>query len=125
LVFHYIFIPWLQMELDLFITKFNRTAPRHNPIKILPHGHPIDIFTKPDRFKSCDSAIKLHPPYLEEVHLKYTPPDHFVFNLVSPAFPAEAHAFLQRSGLPVFNCNNAWVIFHNTLAYFESIVNDD
>ncbi|EGN94122.1 hypothetical protein SERLA73DRAFT_155882 [Serpula lacrymans var. lacrymans S7.3] len=125
LVFHYIFIPWLKMELDLFISRFNRTAPWHNPIKILPHGRPINIFTKLDQFKSCDFAIKLHPPYLKEVCLKYAPPDHFVFNLVPPAFATEAHAFLQRSGSPVVNCNNAWVIFHNTLAYFESIVNDD
>ncbi|OAX35434.1 hypothetical protein K503DRAFT_369762 [Rhizopogon vinicolor AM-OR11-026] len=71
LVFHYIFIPWLQHELDLFTERFNNTKPRYNMHKILPHGRPNDVFyhpEKPDsRYFSITSAAQFHQPVTDEL----------------------------------------------------------
>ncbi|EGN97396.1 hypothetical protein SERLA73DRAFT_75084 [Serpula lacrymans var. lacrymans S7.3] len=95
LTFHYIFIPWLQDELDLFVDRFNHTLPRHNRNKILPHGRPADIFEQPENFESQDFSI-LHLPSLNEVRNMYASPDHPVFELVPPAFAQQASAFISK-----------------------------
>jgi hypothetical protein len=70
LVPRYIFIPWLQHELDLFTERFNNAKPRYNMHKILPHGRPNDIFYHPEKFDSRDfsvsSAAQFHQPVTDE-----------------------------------------------------------
>ncbi|EGN94589.1 hypothetical protein SERLA73DRAFT_126061 [Serpula lacrymans var. lacrymans S7.3] len=117
LVFHYVFIPWIQQELDCFIERFNNTKSQHNSHKLLPHGHPIDIFNKPEQFESRDFAVKLHPPYLIEVRNKYAPPDHAVFNLVPPAFALQACTFSDAANYPPVSWDNVWDIYIHLLKH--------
>ena len=69
LVFQYIFIPWLQHELDIFTERFSNAKPRYNMHKILPHGRPNDIFYHPEKFDSRDfsvsSTAQFHQPVTE------------------------------------------------------------
>ena len=60
LVFQFVFIPWLQEELDQYIARFNDRKPRLNRKKVLPHGRPSDIFENPRKFGSEDFSVSLH-----------------------------------------------------------------
>lgn len=57
LVFHYVFIPWLQSELDTYREEANDTRPRFDKNKILPHGRPLEIFRHPEDYGTCDFAV--------------------------------------------------------------------
>ncbi|EGN95132.1 hypothetical protein SERLA73DRAFT_21814, partial [Serpula lacrymans var. lacrymans S7.3] len=124
LVFHYVFIPWIQQELDCFVDRFNRTKPQYNSHKLLPHGCPIDIFNQPEKFESRDFVVKIHPPYLTEVRNKYAPPDYHVFNLVPPAFALQARAISDAANYPPICCNNVWDIYVHLLEQFQNQPNN-
>ncbi|KAG1859233.1 hypothetical protein F4604DRAFT_1589202 [Suillus subluteus] len=38
MIFHWVFIPWLQCELDRYQDHVNNTLKRPNHHKVLPHG---------------------------------------------------------------------------------------
>ena len=64
LVFRWLFIPWLQVEIDAYVIRINSTRKRADRNKILPHGPPNDIFTSPERYGCLDfkvSVIKENP----------------------------------------------------------------
>ncbi|SJL03250.1 uncharacterized protein ARMOST_06602 [Armillaria ostoyae] len=54
LVFRYIFIPWLQQELDKYVIKNNTTKKRHNRKIARPNGVPLLIEQAPERFDAQD-----------------------------------------------------------------------
>ncbi|KAG1838765.1 hypothetical protein F4604DRAFT_1885393 [Suillus subluteus] len=100
LVFHFVFILWLQHELDLFANKFNNTKPHFNMHKILPHGRPNDIFDCPEKFDCRDFSVSC----LET----YTPSDHPIFLLVPQEFSQQATAFMSELGHTVLTHDNIW-----------------
>ena len=57
LVFHYVFLPYIQRELDTFRERFNLSKPRANRNKALPRGRPDDIFHNPETFGSKDFSV--------------------------------------------------------------------
>ncbi|EGO04956.1 hypothetical protein SERLA73DRAFT_68610 [Serpula lacrymans var. lacrymans S7.3] len=97
LVFHFVFIPVLQLELDLFVQQSNSTCPWHNKNKVLPHRRPDNIFQQSERWNFTDFLVKVHMPYLQQVWEKYACPGHKVYDLVPPAFNAQASAFFAES----------------------------
>ncbi|EGO21333.1 hypothetical protein SERLADRAFT_410757 [Serpula lacrymans var. lacrymans S7.9] len=121
LTFHYIFIPWLQDKLDLFVNRFNHTLSWHNRNKILPHERPANIFEQPEHFQSQDFAVKVHLPSLAEVRKTYAPPEHHVFELVPAAFAQEASNFLRGAGSPVVMQDNAWDVYLSLLEHLTTL----
>jgi hypothetical protein len=57
LVFHWLAIPWMQSELDLYRTRSNGHMPRYNRRKLLPHGIPNEIFEHPEQYGSHDFKV--------------------------------------------------------------------
>ena len=57
LIFRYIAIPWLQAELDKFVSRFNNSPRRANWRKILPQGVPNLINSKPHLFGAKDFRV--------------------------------------------------------------------
>lgn len=57
LVFRWIAIPWLQDEIDKWVLTRNRTAPRADNKKILPHGPPELIRSKPEHYGAVDFKV--------------------------------------------------------------------
>lgn len=57
LLFRWIAIPWIQDELDKWVLLRNRTAPRANKHKVLPHGIPAIIRQKPEQFNVLDFKV--------------------------------------------------------------------
>jgi len=50
LVFLWLFVPWLQQELDNWRSKLNQFSKRADKHKVLPHGRPILIFEAAEEF---------------------------------------------------------------------------
>ncbi|KAF8549030.1 hypothetical protein OG21DRAFT_1488884 [Imleria badia] len=81
-VFRWLFIPWLQAELDLYCDQVNHTAKHYDRKKALPHGIPELIFTSPEDFGTLDFKVMIDPVVLDHVCELYVNPSHPVFDLV-------------------------------------------
>jgi hypothetical protein len=57
LVFRWLAIPWLQSELDKWVTIRNRTLPRADTKKVLPHGIPELMREKPEQFGALNFKV--------------------------------------------------------------------
>lgn len=62
MLFFYIFIPYLQQELDVFRDRYNKSQKRRDKNKILPHGPPTLIFQDASAygwqdFKVCNTNL--------------------------------------------------------------------
>ncbi|KAG0704749.1 hypothetical protein DFH29DRAFT_981365 [Suillus ampliporus] len=127
LVFHFIFIPWLQCELNLFAERFNNAKPHYNMHKILPHSRPNDIFYHPEKFGSQDFSVKVDGPSLDLVCHTYAPSDHPVFLLVPREFSEQAYAFMSELGHTKLTItrNNVWDMYADLLMCFQSIADKD
>ena len=62
LVFRWLAIPWLQAEVDRWLIQRNRTAPRADRNKILPHGIPTLIREKPHLYNAVDFKVPALTP---------------------------------------------------------------
>jgi hypothetical protein len=58
LVFRWLAIPWIQAEIDDWMDHRNRSKPRADKNKILPHGIPDIIRAKPERYGSFDFKVR-------------------------------------------------------------------
>ncbi|KAF8584518.1 hypothetical protein K439DRAFT_1238577, partial [Ramaria rubella] len=115
LLFRWLFIPWLQGELDAWRDSHNTTSKRANKNKILPHGRPQLIFEAPRMFDSLDFKIPLPQTALDEIRNKFTPADDPVFLLVPCAFDNLAHSIYASIGQPTIVCSTIWGIYTQML----------
>lgn len=130
-LFRWIAIPWLQGEIDNWVKFKNRTAPRKQRQKILPHGIPALIRSQPSHFNAydfmvCFNSLILYcthqfrqipvPPILfDEVEELYAPPDHPVFTLVPPFFHERVTELYVSIGEPEVTVGTFWDIYRNLL----------
>lgn len=59
MVFRWVFIPWLQRELDNYTHRVNNTAKRTDRNKILPHGIPNHIYESPETYGALDFKVRV------------------------------------------------------------------
>lgn len=57
LVFRWVFIPFLQHELDEYADRLNHTAKRADRNKVLPHGVPAHIYKEPEEYGVLDFKV--------------------------------------------------------------------
>jgi hypothetical protein len=69
MIFRWIFIPWLQHELDAYRERVNNTAKRADRNKVLPHGVPNHIFEHPEEYGALD--FKVSAIYLHDINVAY------------------------------------------------------
>ncbi|KAG1891711.1 uncharacterized protein F5891DRAFT_1131539 [Suillus fuscotomentosus] len=81
MVFRWVFIPWLQQELDAYQDRINNTAKWHDRNKILPHGVPNLIYHSAEDFGALDFKIQIEPEALDFVQSLYIKPSHCMFDL--------------------------------------------
>jgi len=115
-LFRWIAIPWLQGEIDNWVKFKNRTAPRRQPHKILPHGIPCVIRSQPSHFNAYDFKIPVPPVVFDEIEQLYAPPDHAVFTLVPPTFHERATELYLSMGEPEVTVRTFWDIYCDLLA---------
>ncbi|CAK5263853.1 unnamed protein product [Mycena citricolor] len=121
LVFRWVFIRWLQAELEGYQNRVNMTAKRQDRNKILPHGVPQHMLEYPEEYAVLDFKIKVQQQHIDAVRQEYASPDHDIFNLVPPDFDALISGFYQEIGKPAVNRETCWEIYHQLLDRFEHL----
>ncbi|KAG1745149.1 hypothetical protein EDB19DRAFT_1958789 [Suillus lakei] len=111
LVFRWVFIPWLQQELNAYRDRINNSAKRRDRNKILPHGVPNLIYEAAEDFGALDFKIKLEREALGHVRSAYIKPSHPVFDLVPQAFGEYIAQLYDRLGRPAVTRQSAWDIY--------------
>ncbi|KAG1732296.1 hypothetical protein EDB19DRAFT_2005534 [Suillus lakei] len=104
LVFHWVFIPWLQQELNAYRDRINNSAKRRDRNKILPHGVPNLIYEAAEDFGALD---------FKQSHVRsaYIKPSHQVFDLVPQAFGEYIAQLYDQLGRPAVTRQSAWDIY--------------
>ncbi|KAJ6553413.1 hypothetical protein B0H19DRAFT_1211058 [Mycena capillaripes] len=98
LVFRWLAIPWLQAELDAWVSRYNSTPRRRDKNKILPHGIPeLIVIVPPDLF--------------DEMEAQWAPPNDPVFELTPPIFTAKIRELYTSFGSPAVTSRNFWEIY--------------
>ncbi|KDR80468.1 hypothetical protein GALMADRAFT_136943 [Galerina marginata CBS 339.88] len=111
LVFRWLFIPWLQVEINAYVLRVNNTRKRADHNKVLPHGPPNDIFNSPDRYGCLDFKVKVQPEAFQYVREKFAPSSDPVFELVPPIFAQYAGEAYMQIGKPALNSANIWHVY--------------
>ncbi|PBK62409.1 hypothetical protein ARMSODRAFT_895602, partial [Armillaria solidipes] len=120
LVFRYIFIPWLQQELDEYVVKNNTTKKRHNRKIARPNGVPLLIEQAPERFDAQDYKVNLEiPESIQTARQLYAPIDHPVLELVPESFRQCAEEFMNELGNPEITQDCVWNIYLALLGKFH------
>ncbi|KAG1832673.1 hypothetical protein EV424DRAFT_1342207 [Suillus variegatus] len=97
MVFRWVFIPWLQRELDSYQDRINHTAKRRDRNKVLPHGVPELIYRSAEDFGALDFKIKIEKAAVD-------------------------HTCYERLGRPVVNRKSAWTVYLGLLRIFSSLI---
>ncbi|KAJ7589179.1 hypothetical protein C8J56DRAFT_734273, partial [Mycena floridula] len=130
LIFRWVFIPWLQAELDLYKDRVNWTPKRADHNKVLPHGVPAHIYEKPGDYGCHDFKastinigldITVNPEFVRAVKEELAPANHPVFQLVPPSFHNHCLMFYTKYGSPSITRENAWDVYLYILSGFRHL----
>ncbi|KAJ7432412.1 hypothetical protein B0H11DRAFT_1760479, partial [Mycena galericulata] len=121
LVFRWVFIPWLQRELDSYRERVNNTAKRADRNKVLPHGVPTDMAEHPGDYGVLDLKIKVEQEAVDSVRALYAPKDHEVFQLVPPDFQAIITEMYVQLGEPIVTRESCWDVYLQLLGQFRNL----
>ncbi|CAK5262397.1 unnamed protein product [Mycena citricolor] len=121
LVCRWVFIPWLQAELDAYRQRINMTAKRRDRNKILPHGVPQHMLEFPDEYAILDFKIKVKQEHINTVRQQYADPSHDIFQLVPPDFAQLIQSFYVDLGEPSITRETCWEIYRQLLRCFEHL----
>ncbi|KAK7030365.1 hypothetical protein VNI00_008426 [Paramarasmius palmivorus] len=135
-VFKWLFIPWLQAELDAYADRINNTRKRHQKHKITPQGgSPADMDEYPEEYGHVNHftdktnltnayylfQLRIDPTntILQDAEAIYAPPQHQVFELVPKEFEVEIEAIYTSLGKPEVSRDNVWKIYMDLLLRLE------
>ncbi|KAG1867744.1 hypothetical protein F4604DRAFT_1584905 [Suillus subluteus] len=116
MVFHWVFIPWLQQELDAYRDRVNNSAKRHDNNKVLPHGVPSLIYDSPEDFGALDFKVSIDREGIDYVHNFYINASHPVFNLVPPMLGDFIEGCYDAMGRPAVTWSSVWTVYRNLLS---------
>ncbi|KAG6370171.1 hypothetical protein JVT61DRAFT_12318 [Boletus reticuloceps] len=125
MVFRWLFIPWLQEELDAYVDRVNNTSKRCDRKKVLPHGIPSLIHTSAEDYGALDFKVGLgswamlmqvkqvtvNPEFVDTVSQLYINPDHPVFEVVPPAMNMLISKCYNLLGCPPMTRHSAWDVY--------------
>ncbi|KAG2154171.1 uncharacterized protein EDB93DRAFT_1239551 [Suillus bovinus] len=111
MVFQWVFIPWLQQELDGYQDRVNNTRKRRDQNKILPHGVPNIVYQSPEDFSALDFKITVEHEALDHVRNLYIDPSHIVFNLVPQSLGKLIQCYYEELGHPSVTRQSAWDVY--------------
>ncbi|KAK6987744.1 hypothetical protein R3P38DRAFT_2805351 [Favolaschia claudopus] len=121
LVFRWVFIPWLQKELDAYRERVNNTKKRADRNKVLPIGVPNDMFEHPEDYGVLDFKIKVRKENIDRVREIWAPRDHEVFQLVPPSFAVIIARMYEEINKPEITRQNCWDVYLALLAKFHAL----
>ncbi|KAG8722538.1 hypothetical protein FRC09_006114 [Ceratobasidium sp. 395] len=120
LLFRWLFVPWVQSELDAIRNMFNNFRKRSDKNKILPQGRPSTIFESPEISGSKDFKVIVDQADLAEIQERYAPLNHPVFELVPASFNLDAQRYYSELGSPRIDHTTIWIVFVDMLNKFLS-----
>ncbi|KIY62217.1 hypothetical protein CYLTODRAFT_459176 [Cylindrobasidium torrendii FP15055 ss-10] len=116
-IFKWLFIDWLQMELDAYALRINNTRKRRQKHKILPQGGaPNEIEEFPEEFNACNFKAS---QYMQDAEALYAPPDHETFRKVSPEFELRISRAYASLGNPEVTRARIWNVYMDLLIVLE------
>ncbi|KAG1738724.1 hypothetical protein EDB19DRAFT_1636175, partial [Suillus lakei] len=115
MVFRWVFIPWLQCELDRYQDHVNNTAKRRDRNKVLPHGVPNLIYDTPEDFGAMGFKVTIDQDGIDHVRHTYIKPDHPVFDLVPQPLDHYIQHHYDDLGWPPVTRQSAWRIYLDLL----------
>ncbi|KIK91878.1 hypothetical protein PAXRUDRAFT_13542 [Paxillus rubicundulus Ve08.2h10] len=92
MVFRWVFIPWLQEELNNYQTRLNNTRKRHDRNKVM-----------------------VTPAAIDHVHELYINPTHTVFDLLPSSLGMFIELCYDQLGRPSVNRHSVWTIYLDLL----------
>ncbi|KAH6908070.1 hypothetical protein BKA70DRAFT_1372102 [Coprinopsis sp. MPI-PUGE-AT-0042] len=121
-VFRWIFIPWLQAELDNYRFKVNHTRRRRDPRKVVPHGRAEDIYRFPEAYGARDFKVAVSEEVIREVEEHLIPPNLPLFQLVPPAFDQSLRYLYAHlpAELKPFGRHNVWAAYRYLLYQMQT-----
>ncbi|KAF7326235.1 hypothetical protein MKEN_00476200 [Mycena kentingensis (nom. inval.)] len=125
LLFRWLFIPYLQKELDKWTARQNNTMRRAHKHRVLPHGIPTEIHNNPERWDGLNFGVKVPETLLDEMQELWSPSDNPVFDLTPDSFATCARRFYEELGSPVIEYHSIWGIFIQMRARFERDVDEE
>ncbi|KAG6374562.1 hypothetical protein JVT61DRAFT_3911 [Boletus reticuloceps] len=115
-VFCWLFIPWLQAELEAYCDRINHTTKHHDRKKALPHGIPELVFTSPEDFGALDfKVVTIDPIALDHVQELYMNPSHPVFDLVPESIDIVLDDIYAMLGRPAITWLSIWDVYLDLL----------
>ncbi|KAK7019500.1 hypothetical protein R3P38DRAFT_2973640 [Favolaschia claudopus] len=121
LVFRWIAIPFVQIQLDLWVQLRNQTKPRADKHKITPHGIPALLRAKPEFYNLHDFKVSVPTEIFDKMEAEFAPPDHEVFQLVPPEFDHWANIYYAEMGQPEVTHDTFWNVYCQLLSYFNRV----
>ncbi|KAI6037299.1 hypothetical protein BKA83DRAFT_4486298 [Pisolithus microcarpus] len=103
MIFRWIFIPWLQAELDAYRDR------------VLPHGIPELIFSLPQDYGALDLKFMVNKAALKHVRRLYVNTNHAVFDLVPHLLSAHLEECYNNLGCPTISRQTVWHIYLDLL----------
>ncbi|KIM55289.1 hypothetical protein SCLCIDRAFT_30450 [Scleroderma citrinum Foug A] len=100
MVFHWLFIPWLQVELNHYCNCINNSCKCHDRKKILLHGIPELIYTCAKDYGALNFREMVSAAAIDHVCKLYIDPKHIVFNLVLPTLSVFLNKCYHQLGSP-------------------------
>ncbi|KAG2754087.1 hypothetical protein P692DRAFT_20870343 [Suillus brevipes Sb2] len=115
MVFRWVFIPWLQMELNAYKDRINNTSKRCDRNKVLPHGIPDMIYNSLEDF----GALDFKSDAIDHIRRVYINPSHTVFDLVPLTLGHHLASCYTHLGCPVITRDSAWRVYLDMLNAIE------
>ncbi|KAI6002396.1 hypothetical protein F5J12DRAFT_906292 [Pisolithus orientalis] len=119
MVFQWVFIPWLQVELNNYQDHINNQK-HHDKRKVLPHGILELIYTCPEDYGVLNFKA------LQQLYIN---PNHIMCDLMPPSLKAFIEACYFQLGSPSVGRTSTWTVYCNGLmqhlAQFSSEEDDE
>ncbi|KAJ7847149.1 hypothetical protein B0H14DRAFT_3867559 [Mycena olivaceomarginata] len=125
-LFRWLFVPYLQNELDVWTKRQNGSMRHTYKHKILPHGIPDEIHENPGKFRGQSFAKQVHVDnnLLDEMEALWAPPDNPVFELTSSSFHARVQQLYTDIGCPTIEYTLIWNVFEELKDQLERELQD-
>ncbi|KZS94018.1 hypothetical protein SISNIDRAFT_384265, partial [Sistotremastrum niveocremeum HHB9708] len=115
--FFYIFIPWLQFELDRYRMTVNDTKKQGKPDKVLPSDAPNMIVEFPEEY-----GVPVPAHLMQDARNKFAPEGHEVNQLVPTEFGRWADECYRRINKPEVTMDSCWDVYSQLLAAIKQWV---
>ncbi|KZS86345.1 hypothetical protein SISNIDRAFT_492040 [Sistotremastrum niveocremeum HHB9708] len=113
--FFYVFIPWLQFELDRQRSRLNMSKRQGKPEKLLPNDEPDIICEFPEDYGVISELQPVGKSLIRRARSRFAPLDHSVNQLVPPEFGRWADECYRRIGQPAVSITTGWEVYNDLL----------